>query len=202
MKVSQYARETGLHYRTVLNMFHRGDISGRQTSTGTIILDPPPSGTSTSSPSSGTLVRRAFCYSRVSNAENRHNLDSQARRLEDFCAASGLTVKRSVKEVGSGLNDTRPKLLALLDDRDSFDVLVVEHRDRLARFGVRYIEAHLRATRRELLVINEARDERADLMEDFVAVITSFCARLYGQRRSKRKTERIVAELQEGKDKP
>ena len=199
MTVSQYARETGLHYRTVLNMFHRGDISGRQTSTGTIILDPP----GASPPNvadSGTLVRRAFCYSRVSNAENRDNLDSQTRRLEDFCAASGLTVKRSVKEVGSGLNDTRPKLLALLDDRDSFDVLVVEHRDRLARFGVRYIEALLRATGRELLVINEVRDERADLMEDFVAVITSFCARLYGQRRSRRKTERIVAELQEGND--
>jgi predicted site-specific integrase-resolvase len=33
-------------------------------------------------------------------------------------------------------------------------------------------------------------------MQDFVSIITSFCARIYGLRRSKRKTEAIIKELQ------
>ena len=126
-------------------------------------------------------------------------MDRQADRLEAFCAAHGFVVARIVKEIGSGVNDTRPKLVGLLEDR-SYDVLVVEHKDRLTRFGFRYIETCLRLTGRSVLVINEANNDKDDLMEDFVAVITSFCARLYGQRRSRRKTERIVAELQEGND--
>jgi len=32
-------------------------------------------------------------------------------------------------------------------------------------------------------------------MDDLIAIITSFCARYYGLRRSKRKTEKIIEEL-------
>jgi len=46
-------------------------------------------------------------------------------------------------------------------------------------------------------VVNEADSDTDDLMEDFIAIITSFCARLYGLRRSKRKTEKIVAQLKD-----
>jgi hypothetical protein len=40
-----------------------------------------------------------------------------------------------------------------------------------------------------------ADNGREDLVADLVAIIYSFCARLYGQRRAKRKTETIVKEL-------
>ena len=46
-----------------------------------------------------------------------------------------------------------------------------------------------------IYVINEVDNEEHGLMEDLVAIITSFCARLYGQRRSKRKTINIIDEL-------
>lgn len=32
-------------------------------------------------------------------------------------------------------------------------------------------------------------------MQDLIAIITSFCTRLYGLRRSKRKTEKIIEQL-------
>jgi len=32
-------------------------------------------------------------------------------------------------------------------------------------------------------------------IQDFVSVITSFCARVYGLRRSRRKTEQLIEEL-------
>ena len=57
---------------------------------------------------------------------------------------SGPTVAGVVREVGSGLNGKRPKLRRILSD-PSATVIVVEHRDRLARFGVEHLDAALAA---------------------------------------------------------
>ena len=50
---------------------------------------------------------------------------------------------------------------------------------------------------RRIEIVNEVVDDRDDLMQDFVSIITSFCARLYGQRRNHRRTEKLIKELQE-----
>ena len=71
----------------------------------------------------------------------------------------------------------------------------MEHKDRLTRFGYNYLEQLLKMQDRRIEVINLAEDGKEDLIQDFVSIVTSFCARLYGQRRSKRKTERLIAEL-------
>ena len=47
------------------------------------------------------------------------------------------------------------------------------------------------------MIVNKAETEQADILQDFISIRTSFCARIYGQRRSKRKTEKIIKELQE-----
>jgi putative resolvase len=73
--------------------------------------------------------------------------------------------------------------------------IVVEHKDRLTRFGFRYIETLLDQQGRRVEVVNLADDGKEDLLEDLVSIIHSFCARLYGLRRAKRKTERIVKQL-------
>ena len=101
--------------------------------------------------------------------------------------------------MGSGLNDTRKKLTSILSDRN-FDILIVEHKDRLSRFGANYIQIILAETNRVLEIVNGSDNDKDDLMSDFAAVITSFCARLYGQRRAKRKTEKIIADLEKNGD--
>jgi len=53
----------------------------------------------------------------------------------------------------------------------------------------------LEKTGKKLEIVNQADNGKDELMEDLVAIITSFCARLYGMRRSKRKTEKIIDEL-------
>jgi len=78
--------------------------------------------------------------------------------------------------------------------------IVVEHQDRATRFGFGYLETLLAQQGRVIEVVNLAEDEQQDLLEDLGAVVYSFCARLYGQRRGKRKTERITAELQREDD--
>src|SRR5579862_4417370 len=78
-------------------------------------------------------------YARVSSLGQKEDLERQMHRLKDYAAAKGYTVFKAVTEIASGLNDRRPKLEKLLADT-SIGTIVVENRDRLARFGAHYIE--------------------------------------------------------------
>lgn len=187
MKLSDYAKQTGVAYITAYRWFKSGQISGYQTETGTIIV--------TEQDEESKPLKVAI-YARVSSSENKSNLDSQADRLVAYCAAKGWQVSQIVKEVGSGVNDSRSKLLSLLKD-DSVTLIVVEHKDRLTRFGYNYIETLLEMQGRRLEIVNLAENGREDLMQDLVSIIYSFSARMYGQRRAKRKTEAIVKELED-----
>ena len=126
--------------------------------------------------------------------ENKSNLERQKDRLVSYANAKGYQVEKIVTEIGSGLNDNRPKLEKLLIDK-TIDVIIVEHKDRLARFGINYIEKLLALDGRKIEIVNPQLDEKNDLMQDFVSIITSFCARLYGKRRTKRQTEKLIQEL-------
>jgi len=193
MKLSEYAKQVGVTYETAWHWFKAGHLRGYQMATGTIIITEPVG----QRPPTGT--ESVVIYARVSAAENKANLNSQAERLQAYCAAKGWAVSQVVKEIGSGVNDERPKLLKVLTNA-SATVIVVEHKDRLTRFGFHYLEALLLMQGRRIEVIKEAENGRDDLMQDFVSIITSFCARLYGQRRSKRKAERLIQELTDAKE--
>ncbi len=93
-------------------------------------------------------------------------------------------------EVGSGLNGNRSKLLQLLKDK-SVDCIVVEHRDRLSRFGFEYLEALMQVSGRSILVIDE-NELKDDLVQDMIDVLTSFCARLYGRRSAKNRAKKAL----------
>ena len=133
-------------------------------------------------------------YCRVSTSENKTNLESQKKRLLDYAAARGYQVSNVITEVGSGISDTRKQWLSLLQDR-SIRLIVVEQKERFTRFGFHGYRTLLQNEGRDSEVVNEAENGREDLLQDLVSIITSFCARLYGQRRCKRKTEKIVQEL-------
>ena len=186
MKLSQYAKQQGISYRTALRWFRAGTLKGYQAPTGTIIVQEG---------EQPRQVQKVAIYARVSSAEHRANLERQAEHLVQYCEARGYQVTQVVKEIASGVNDSRPKVLALLKDT-SITLLVVEHRDRLTRFGFHYLETLLETQGRSIEVVNVAENDKEDLLADLVAIVYSFTARLYGQRRAKRKTQRIVAELE------
>jgi predicted site-specific integrase-resolvase len=104
-------------------------------------------------------------------------------------------VDRVVTEVGSALNRRRRKLLALLRDPEVTSI-VVEHRDRFARFGAQYVEAVLSASGRRLLVVDPAEVDD-DLVRDVTEILTSLCARLYGRRAAANRAARAVATLEQ-----
>lgn len=188
MKLSAYAQQLGISYQTAWRMWQRGELPARQLPSGTVIVDVPPT-------SPAVHPHKVAVYARVSSAQNRKNLESQAQRVAAFCAVKGWPVAQVVKECGSGVNDQRPQFLALLADT-SMSHIVVEHQDRCLRFGVAYIQTLLRTQGRELVIVNEAEEGQEDLMQDFVALITSFTARLYGRRRASRKKTQLLAALE------
>ena len=166
-------------------MWQRGELNVEQLPSGTVIvkLDEP-------------VNRGVVIYARESSSENKSNLDTQAERLETYCLAKGYQIVRIVKEVGSGINDNRRKLIDLLN-KDDYSLIICEHKGRLSRVGFNYLKVLLNQLGRDIEVVNLATERTDDLMHDFVSIITSFCARLYSIRRRTRKTECIIKCLEE-----
>lgn len=192
MKLPDYAKELGISYKTAWRWWKAGKLPhpARQTETGLVIVDYVPATAPKQTPSNLAAI-----YTRVSSSENKDNLERQAERLIEYSTAKGYQVVKVVKEVGSGLNDHRKKLEQLLID-GGYEILVIEHKDRLARFGVNYIDVLLKKLGVKLEIVNLADNGKDELMQDLVAILTSFAARLYGQRQAKRKTQKIISELQ------
>lgn len=176
MKLKDWAREQGVSYRAALNWFHAGTLPApaRQLATGTILVEPG------AEPSGSTVA-----YCRVSSADQRDDLDRQAGRVAQECATRDIPLHSTVTEVGFGLNGNRPKLHRLLAD-PTVTTIVVEHRDRLARFGVEHFDAALAAHGRRIIVLDDT-EVADDLVRDVTEVLTSMCARLYGRRSARKR---------------
>jgi predicted site-specific integrase-resolvase len=189
MKLSDYAKNLGISYRTAWRYFKQGKLDAYQTHTGTIIIK--------KDIEKNNMLKVAI-YCRVSSSENRDNLERQKQRLLNYCSAKGYRVNKVITEIGSGINDTRKQWLSLLKDKQ-INLIVIEHKDRFTRFGFSAMELLLENENRKIEIINEAEDGKEDLMQDFISIITSFCARIYGLRRSKEKLKKIIKELKDEK---
>lgn len=191
MKLSDYAKKNQVTQRTVWNWIKSGQVKFEKTKTNRtlIVFDEE------------DINKRlnVAVYARVSSSENKSNLETQKERLISYANAKGYMVKEVVTEIGSGLNDERPKLEKILTNRN-IDIIIVEHKDRLARFGVNYLQKLLELDGRKIEIINPINNDRDDLMQDFVSIITSFCARLYGLRRTKRQTESLIKQIEQEKN--
>jgi putative resolvase len=183
MKLSVYAKQLGISYRTAHRLWKAGKLDAYQLPTGTVIVQ-----------EHTHPLQKVAVYARVSSAEMQGQLDTQAERLVQYCEAKGYQISQVVKEIASGVNDHRPKFLALLADT-SITMIVVEQKDRATRFGFPYIETLLEKQGRRIEVVNLAENGQEEVMSDLASIIYSFSAQLYGQRRAKRKTEKVMEEL-------
>src|SRR5262245_24554772 len=180
MKLSTYAKQLGVTYKTAWQWWKAGQLDAYQLPTGTVIVREPVA-----------PVQGVALYARVSSADQKEDAARQMDRLREYAAARGYQIVAEETEMASGLNDERPKLKKLLTN-PKIGVLVVEHRDRLTRFGYGYITTLLEQQGRRVEAIFPS-DTGDGLVDDFVAVITSLAARIYGRRNSKRRAEQIKA---------
>lgn len=191
--MSQYAKKVGISYKTAWRWYKAGNLDAYQTATGMVVVRDPQA--------EKPIIGRIALYARVSSADQKSDLERQVQRLRDYAAARGYQVAKEVTEIASGMNDSRPKFLKLLAD-PSIGTIIVEHRDRGTRFGWNYLTTLLEMQGRHLEAIfpDETKD---DLVADFVSIITSMAARIYGRRDSRSKAKRIqqcVEEVMNTKD--
>jgi putative resolvase len=125
----------------------------------------------------------AVVYARVSSADPRGDLDRQVARRVEGATERGLRVGWIVREGGSGLNGRRRRLRAA--------VIVVETRDRLARWGFERLEAALAAQGRRIVAV-EDREVEDDLAQNVPEVLMSFCGRLHGRRSARRRARQAL----------
>ena len=181
IKLSDYAKYKSITYKTAWNHFVKGLIPNAykdNTNHVYIKIDDVKN-------SNKTII-----YARVSSNERKNSLKEQQTRLENYAKLNNLDIIDSFKEIASGMNDNRPILSKILK-RDDWDILLVENKDRLTRFGFNYIKTLLETKNKKILVTNQSSDDKEDLMKDLISIIYSFSARMYGLRRRKTKKEII-----------
>ena len=188
MKLSVWAKKQGVTYHTAWNWWHKGmlPVEAHQMPTGTIIIK-----------EKETVLETSALYARVSSHDQKNDLNAQLGQLSAFAVSKKLPVAKTVMEIGSGLNGHRPKLMKLLADQ-SIKVIIVEHRDRLMRFGSEYVESALQAQGRRLVIVDKS-EMKDDLVQDMIEVLTSFCARLYGRRSAATKAKKAIEAIENGK---
>lgn len=187
MKLSEWAKRNGISYRTAWRLFRDGHlpVPAQQLATGTILVD--------EQPVTSSEVSEVTIYARISSRDKKDQLNAQVARLCEFATSKGYVVARVVTEIGSAMNGTRGKLIQILED-PKVRIVLVEHRDRLTRFGFEYLDALMRSSGRTILVLEkkEIVEDKNDLVRDMIEVLTSFCARLYGKRSAENRARKAV----------
>ncbi|MBQ0894346.1 IS607 family transposase [Micromonospora sp. U56] len=184
MNLKEWAAATGISYATARRRYETGTLPVPTYRLGRLIMVGEPV------TSAATGAGQVVVYACVSSADQRGDLDRQVARVAAWATGRQLAVSRVVTEVGSDLNGHRKKFLALLCD-PAVQTIVVEHRDRFARFGAEYVEAALVGHGRRLLVVDPAEVDD-DLVRDVTEILTSLCARLYGRRAAANRARRAV----------
>ena len=129
-------------------------------------------------------------YCRVLSHEQKAkgDLDRQVATATRHCAKAGLGTPVVFTDVGSGLNATRPGLARLCKQVESGRVrtVVVSFKDRLTRFGFEYLRRYFASHGASIVVARQPamRSMQDELVEDLIAIVTSFSGRVHGMRGS------------------
>lgn len=145
-------------------------------------------------------------YARCSTAKQKENLERQVERLKKHCQDKGYGEVNGYSEIGSGLNDNRPKLHKLIDAvlKKEVNHIVVEYKDRLARYGYKFLMRFFKGLGCEIEFLEEkaTKDDNEELVQDVLSLFTCFSARLYGKRggrpKGSKNKKKLAEDLQMG----
>jgi len=134
-------------------------------------------------------VARVATYARVSGANQKKELENQIEALKKYVEQNDWELVGIVKDIASGLKEDRKGLWKLVEvaKKHEFDVLLVTYKDRLTRFGFKYLEELFKAYGVKVIVAFQEppKDFYQELVEDLVEIATSFASRIYGKRSHK-----------------
>lgn len=155
----KYAERMGLKYNTVWKHYKAGKILGAIKHEGSVLVPLPDKGQKTPG-------NRAVTYARVSSGNNKNNCSAQSERLYNYAVNSGYQVVQQVQEYASGSNENRPKLWKILNNPQDWDILIAEHKDRLAMSGYSYIEKLVENSGNTIIIVNTTDDKENDPLKD------------------------------------
>ena len=135
-------------------------------------------------------------YARVASADRKAVPVRQVGRVVAWATPQGCRPNEMVKAIGSGLHGNPRRLRRPVAD-PTVGTIVVEHRERLTRFGFEYLDAAWVGWGAHIPVMEEGELED-DLVGDATEVLTALRARLYGRRSARRRAERALASAQAG----
>jgi predicted site-specific integrase-resolvase len=141
------------------------------------------------------ITNTCAIYTRVSSHKQnkRSDLARQIELLKKFANQNNLKVFKIYKDVGSGLNSNRKGMWRLIQDskKARFSTILLNFKDRLTRFGYKYLEQYLSEFHVKLLCVNKLDDKapESELVEDLVAIVHSFSGKLYRMRRIEKEKE-------------
>ncbi|MHB1721258.1 MAG: IS607 family transposase [Acidimicrobiales bacterium] len=184
MNLAEWAEAQGIHPQTAYRWFRQGRLPVPAQRVGGLIMVGDLSG------EDRVPTGRTAVYARVSSADQKADLDAQVARVTAWATSNGYSVDQVVTEVGSALNGKRRKFLKLLSD-PTVATIIVEHRDRFARFGAEYVAGVLDAGNRRMVIVDEGEVDD-DLVRDMTELMTSLCARLYGRRSAAHRAAKAV----------
>ena len=143
-----------------------------------------------------TRKRGTLVYARVSSHDQKDDLARQKDKLMEYCKEGGFGNISAYTDITSGLNARRKGLLRVLKkvSRGQTARLVITYRDRLTRFGYEYLEHFCNQFGCRIIAISEnnkvKKPMQEELVEDLVAIITSFSGRLHGMRSAERRRKK------------
>ena len=136
-----------------------------------------------------TKERITVIYSRVSSQGQKSDLVTQEQLLEHYAIKNGYNNIVKLKDIASGLNGKRRGLNKLFQmiTNNEVDVVIVNYKDRLTRFGFHYLETYFKSHGTRIIVLNqdEVQDPQKELVDDLIAIVTSFSGKIYGLRSHK-----------------
>ena len=144
-------------------------------------------------------VAHVVIYARVSGANQKKELENQIEALKKYVEQNNWKLVGVIKDIASGLKEDRRGLWKLIEmaKKHEFDVLLVAYRDRLTRFGFKYLEELFKAYGIKVVVAFQEppKDFYQELVEDLIEIVTSFASRIYGKR--SRKFKKVVEAVEQ-----
>src|SRR5574344_1187391 len=146
----------------------------------------------------GSNKNTAILYARVSSSKQKEDLTRQAIRIKEWAIKNGYEIVGEFSEIGSGLNSKRKSLHKVLDEIKTGKIsnLIIEHNDRLTRFGFEFIEKFCNEFGCKIVII-ENSGVRDDIVKDMIDIIICFSSKLYGKRSSVNKAKNIIESLRD-----
>lgn len=136
-------------------------------------------------------------YARVSTQNQRKQLVEQNQRIYDSCISRGIRLSKQYSDIKSGMSFDRNEFQEMLNEiiKNKIELLVIENKDRLVRFGFELIEYICKCHGCKILVLNDILENKSyeqELTEDLISIIHYFTMKNYSHRRKLNKLRKEI----------